>query len=118
MPYLAPEAAMPMTSCAPRLAERKARPVTQAGMERKQEVRALLHPPFEHPADANHEHEIDDENQVIESAQLDMLHVFCIWLGSYWAVKSINTFRLSQRWRYTCASKHDYCTQPREVNCI
>src|ERR1039458_6885117 len=34
MPYLAPEAAMPMTSCAPRLAERKASPVTQAGMER------------------------------------------------------------------------------------
>ena len=34
MPYLAPEAPMPMTSWAPRLAEMKARPQTQAGMER------------------------------------------------------------------------------------
>jgi hypothetical protein len=34
MPYLAPEAAMPMTSWAPRLALRKARPAIQAGMAR------------------------------------------------------------------------------------
>jgi hypothetical protein len=31
---LAPEAPIPITSCAPRLAEMKARPVIQAGMER------------------------------------------------------------------------------------
>ena len=45
MPYLAPDAAMPMTSCAPRFAERKARPVTHAGMERpdEEEVLAALH---------------------------------------------------------------------------
>ena len=34
MPYFAPEAPMPITSCAPRLADRKARPVTQGGSER------------------------------------------------------------------------------------
>jgi hypothetical protein len=34
MPYLAPEAAMPMTSWAPRLADRKASPATHAGIER------------------------------------------------------------------------------------
>ena len=34
MPYLAPLAAMPTSSSAPRLAEMNASPVTQAGMER------------------------------------------------------------------------------------
>lgn len=34
MPYLAPEAAMPITSCAPKLADKNASPATQAGMER------------------------------------------------------------------------------------
>src|SRR4051812_39691643 len=34
MPYFAPEAAMPMTSCAPRFAEIKASPQIQAGSER------------------------------------------------------------------------------------
>ncbi|HEY0435311.1 MAG TPA: hypothetical protein VGC92_01635 [Phenylobacterium sp.] len=34
MPYLAPEAPMPITSCAPRFAEMKARPQTQAGIAR------------------------------------------------------------------------------------
>ena len=33
-PYFAPDAPMPITSCAPRFAERKARPVTQGGRER------------------------------------------------------------------------------------
>jgi hypothetical protein len=34
MPYFAPDAAMPITSCAPRFADRNARPATQAGIER------------------------------------------------------------------------------------
>ena len=34
MPYLAPLAAMPTSSSAPRFAEMNARPVTQVGMER------------------------------------------------------------------------------------
>src|SRR5438067_5733274 len=42
MPYLAPEAAIPTTSCAPRLAERNARPHTQAGMERPARKKSVL----------------------------------------------------------------------------
>ena len=33
---------MPMTSCAPRLAERKARPVTHAGIERPERKKSPL----------------------------------------------------------------------------
>ena len=51
MPYFAPEAAMPITSCAPRLAERKARPVTQAGMERPERKKSPL--PFMYRFRAN-----------------------------------------------------------------
>ena len=42
MPYLAPEAAIPITSWAPRLAERKASPVTQAGMARPERKKSSL----------------------------------------------------------------------------
>ena len=42
MPYLAPEAAMPITSCAPRFAEIKARPHTHAGMERPARKKSVL----------------------------------------------------------------------------
>ena len=42
MPYFAPEAAMPMTSCAPRLAERNARPATQAGINRPERKKSVL----------------------------------------------------------------------------
>src|SRR5215469_11936410 len=42
MPYLAPEAAIPITSCAPRLAEIKARPHTQAGMDRPARKKSVL----------------------------------------------------------------------------
>src|SRR5579885_2956356 len=42
MPYFAPEAAMPITSCAPRLAEMKARPHTQAGMARPARKKSVL----------------------------------------------------------------------------
>src|SRR5260370_377035 len=42
MPYFAPDAAIPMTSCAPRLAEMKARPQTQAGMERPARKKSVL----------------------------------------------------------------------------
>ncbi len=41
MPYLAPEAAMPITSCAPRLAERKAKPEIHAGMLRPDMKKSL-----------------------------------------------------------------------------
>ena len=41
MPYLAPEAPIPMTSCAPRLVEMKASPQTQAGMERPARKKSL-----------------------------------------------------------------------------
>src|SRR5215471_8729021 len=42
MPYLAPEAAMPITSWAPRLAEIKARPHTHAGMDRPARKKSVL----------------------------------------------------------------------------
>jgi hypothetical protein len=42
MPYLAPEAAIPITSCAPRLAERKARPVIQVARLRPGEEEVTL----------------------------------------------------------------------------
>ena len=42
MPYLAPEATMPITSCAPRLAEIKARLVIQSGMLRLLVRKSLL----------------------------------------------------------------------------
>ncbi|MBV6432694.1 MAG: hypothetical protein IANPNBLG_02836 [Bryobacteraceae bacterium] len=41
MPYFAPEAAIPITSCAPRLAERKASPVIQAGIERPDKKKSV-----------------------------------------------------------------------------
>jgi hypothetical protein len=42
MPYLAPEAAMPITSCAPRFAERNARPAIHAGIERPELRKSAL----------------------------------------------------------------------------
>ena len=42
MPYLAPEAPMPITSCAPRFAEMNASPVIQAGMERPERKKSSL----------------------------------------------------------------------------
>ena len=42
MPYFAPEAAMPITSWAPRLAEMNARPATQAGIERPDRKKSVL----------------------------------------------------------------------------
>ncbi len=42
MPYLAPEAAMPIISCAPRFAERNARPAIQAGIERPERKKSSL----------------------------------------------------------------------------
>src|SRR5215467_9485082 len=42
MPYLAPDAPMPMTSCAPRFAEIKARPVIHAGIERPERKKSVL----------------------------------------------------------------------------
>ena len=42
MPYCAPLADMPMISTAPRLAEMKARPVTQAGNDRPERKKSML----------------------------------------------------------------------------
>ena len=42
MPYLAPDAAMPITSWAPRLADRKASPAIQVGMERPERKKSSL----------------------------------------------------------------------------
>ena len=42
MPYLAPEAAMPTNSNAPRLAEMNARPVIHAGMARPERKKSVL----------------------------------------------------------------------------
>lgn len=41
MPYFAPEAAIPITSCAPRLALRKASPAIHAGMLRPDMKKSL-----------------------------------------------------------------------------
>jgi hypothetical protein len=42
MPYLAPEAPIPITSCAPRFAERNASPAIQVGMERPERKKSSL----------------------------------------------------------------------------
>ena len=42
MPYFAPLAAMPITSCAPRLAERNARPVIQVARLRPERKKSRL----------------------------------------------------------------------------
>ena len=42
MPYFAPEAAIPIISCAPRLAERNASPAIQAGSERPERKKSSL----------------------------------------------------------------------------
>lgn len=42
MPYFAPDAPIPMTSCAPRLADMKASPHTQAGMARPARKKSVL----------------------------------------------------------------------------
>src|SRR3954469_18744213 len=89
MPYLAPEAAIPMTSWAPRLAERKASPAIQAGVAgekdrpgnpggegtaREEEIFAAPDRPAEEPADPEHEPEVDDQNGVIDGAELNLGH--------------------------------------------
>src|SRR5580700_3236196 len=42
MPYFAPEAAVPITSCAPRLADRNANPQIHAGMTRPARKKSVL----------------------------------------------------------------------------
>ena len=60
MPYFAPDAPIPITSCAPRLAEMNASPVTQAGSDRpdEEEIGARAHEPAQCPADAEHGREV------------------------------------------------------------
>ena len=62
-----------MTSCAPRLAERNARPVTQAGMERpeRKKSRAALHIALQGEADAEDEGKVDNEDRVIDRGEMD-----------------------------------------------
>ena len=76
IPYLAPDAAMPITSCAPRLAERKARPATQAGIRRpdKKEVVARAHVALEHEADSENECEVDDQDRAINQFEANWIH--------------------------------------------
>ena len=90
MPYLAPEAAMPMTSCAPRFAEMKARPAIQAGMERPERKKSslLLHVPAQRQADAEHEDEVDDQDGVVDPAELYLRHGRS---SGGWAGKGIGT---------------------------
>src|SRR3954453_8548224 len=92
MPNWAPLADMPMISTAPRLAEMKARPVTQAGSDRpegkkssdsetwvlprnpipgEKEVCALRNLGPGQEADAENEDEVDDEDQVVDGLGVD-----------------------------------------------
>jgi hypothetical protein len=60
---------MPMTSWAPRFAEMKARPQTQAGIERpaRKKVVAGAHVTLEGEADPQNEDEIDQHNEPVNN---------------------------------------------------
>ena len=67
---------MPMTSWAPRLAEMKASPAIQAGIARPERKKSCCvrmtagaHQPI-----AEHEPEVDDQNGVIDGAELNLGH--------------------------------------------
>src|ERR1700730_11779239 len=71
MPYFAPEAPMPMTSCAPKLAERKGHPANQAGngTSGKKEVGAGPHKTLQHDPNSQHENEVHAHNDPVNGAQ-------------------------------------------------
>ena len=71
IPYLAPDAPMPITSWAPRLAEMNASPVIQAGIDRPERKKSVLrlHEPLQGHADAQHEQRVDDENRIVDRAE-------------------------------------------------
>ncbi len=68
MPYLAPEAHMPITSCAPRLAAMKARLVIQTGTEPagRQKIAAGGDFALHQPADAQDECEVERQDEVVD----------------------------------------------------
>ena len=63
---------MPITSCAPRLAEMKASPQTQAGIDPpgQEEVVGGAHVALEGEADAQHEGEIDQHDQPVDIGEV------------------------------------------------
>ena len=65
-----------MTSCAPRLAERNARPATQAGINRPERKKSVLVRMwrFKHKADPEDEGEIDDQNGAVDQTEVNGLH--------------------------------------------
>jgi hypothetical protein len=75
MPYLAPEAAMPISSCAPRLAAMNARLVIQTGIDRpeSEEVAAGGDLLAQHPTDAEDKGEIQGENDVVYGSELQSI---------------------------------------------
>ena len=79
MPYCAPLADMPMISTAPRLAEMNARPVTHAGSERPDRKKSRLVETERRAdeADAEHEDEVDRDQQVVDPAEVEAQHVLC-----------------------------------------
>jgi len=68
MPYFAPEAAIPITSCAPRFADKKASPATQAGIERPavRKLGARPHETLQHEADSEDKAEVNDHHEIID----------------------------------------------------
>ena len=63
---------MPITSWAPRLAEMKARPHTQAGIERPARKKSLLvaHIALQREPDAEDEGEVDQHDEPVDDGQV------------------------------------------------
>ena len=72
MPYLAPEAPIPITSCAPRLAEMNASPVIHGGSERPERKKSVLVrvSRAQRPADAEHGGEVDGHDDVVDRREV------------------------------------------------
>jgi hypothetical protein len=68
MPYFAPEAHIPITSCAPRLAAMNARLVIHTGTERPEVRKSALVATFafNDPADAKDENKVQRQDQVVD----------------------------------------------------
>ena len=64
-----------MTSCAPSIGGEKCQagdPMCGNGAARKEKVSAAFHVPFEHPANPDDEAEINEQDEIIDSAELDL----------------------------------------------
>ena len=72
MPYFAPDAPIPITSCAPRFAEMNASPVTHGGQRPagEEEVGARAHHALERQADAEHDGEVDGHDRVVDRREV------------------------------------------------